>query len=273
METDKTKKGSAADSHSLVVGVRGRKGAPQRSHADQLPPAASCFHPPYGCVGGLPCSGSRRSPRGGGGPTSRGHRAAGCAFRGAGGGGFFPVGRATGSLHQTLPSCKLLVPLQPLRTRKDNMRQKGHKTALLHNKRASSAHLTHFSDGVASAAGHFANGAGFGLLLGSLPGGVLRQRVGLDGAQRHPLAQRHSQRVERGGGAKFAEAVRRFWRAVRLVRLVQGGVGPPHSHNSFTDAVHQWRGHPDWTCLRGNPRTDRAHAFICLTSCTSIQES
>lgn len=108
----------SADSRSLVLGVWGGKGASQCSHADQLPPATSRFNPPYGCVGGLARSGSRGLARGGGGSGSspRGPCAARCTFRGARGKrtSFFPVAGATGRLHQTLPSCKLLVPLQPL---------------------------------------------------------------------------------------------------------------------------------------------------------------
>lgn len=115
-----------ADSHSLVLGVRRGKGAPQCSHADQLPPATSCFHPAYGCVGGLACSRSWGSPWGGRSSASGGHCTARGAFRGAGGGrtSFFPVMCATGSLDQTLPSCKLLVPLQSL-CKADEERQCG----------------------------------------------------------------------------------------------------------------------------------------------------
>lgn len=107
---------SAEDSHSLVLGVRGGKGASQCSHANQLPPAASCFHPSYGCIRSLSCSwawGTSRSRWSSGG-ASGGRCAARCTSWGARGRctGFFQLTRATRGLNQTFPTCKLFVPLQ-----------------------------------------------------------------------------------------------------------------------------------------------------------------
>lgn len=107
---------STEDSHSLVLGVRGGKGASQCSHADELPPAASCFHPSYGCIRSLSCSWAWGAPRGrwslGG--ASGGRCAARCTSWGARGRctGFFQLTRATWGLNQTFPTCKLFVPLQ-----------------------------------------------------------------------------------------------------------------------------------------------------------------
>lgn len=101
-------------------------------------------------------------------------------------------------------------------------------------------YLTHSTDGVLGTASKFADGAGFWLLLQCFTSWILREGVGLDRTQREPLAHGHTQWVEWRRGAKLAETIRSFWRALCSIRLIQDCMCPPDTHHGSTKSIHYW---------------------------------